>query len=289
MKKRIFRKSTVICMGAGLLLLFLTFYIKGYTAIFDYLKYIGGESPLATFTEDHGIWSSVLKERNFERTAEIIKSQVFSFYAMMEYGYFLYGSIANLLLTLPVIRFFQERQRGYTNLQLLRYGSFRPYILHEAISCSLGGWLIAVVPALVFWFLAMVLSSSIFPLSQSFTTHLDSSFFGAMYLNHTYLCYLLYILIQSSVFFFTALFAFAISIWLKKAIYVLFSGFLYSYLTVLVLGLMQKGQYASTFSPTQTGNLVSFAPTFVYCFYTFLISMVLLYLLKKDLITNGKN
>lgn len=75
-------------------------------------------------------------------------SLCFSFYIVMYNGFHIYLLVAHLLITIPFLRFFDERRQGYTKLLGVRKGS--SWYIQEAVADSLTAGFYVLVPLLIF-------------------------------------------------------------------------------------------------------------------------------------------
>ncbi len=275
LKRRFCCKYTVAAVLVGVLLLVLTWLIRNYPYILQYLDDIDPNNSYWQQARASTILSDDAFQRLYEYRVALSRSDVFSFFALLGDSHMLYTNFGNLLLTLPVLSFFAERKSGFIKFVVLRNGSYHDYLVKEGLAVSLSGWLIALLPSLIIWFLAAVFSPDVLSLNGAelvTSTAIFRSFFqGPERL--VVFAYLITMALTSLQFFFNALLAFAFALFVDKGVVLLFVPFLY---VNLFNFLLWPTGYGISYEIMGVAQTMSYAPLALTSLFTFVVALLLL-------------
>lgn len=287
LKKRVFRKYTVFGIIIAMLLIALTFYIRGYEDIQYYNNIVNGEYEfLISSSEEKVLNKESIKRANDSRLA-MEESYIYSFDSVINRALYSYDFFAPILLTLPVLSFFYERKKGYLKYSCIRVGHYRRYIFNEGVSCAITGWLITVIPCIIAWLFMFIFCPSLYNLNQALIPN-TQSVLGFLYQENTLAyAYLLHMLIYSVTFFFLTLLTFAFSLIVKHGAYLIFIPLLYTKITFSFLSKFSLGLYSPSFIIGELNMTLSYSPILMTCFYTFLLSYLIIIFARRESVFSG--
>jgi len=232
-----------------------------------------------------GVFSEEAALRARQDLLDIAISNAFSFQIFMYFGFTFFHIIANLIITVPCLSFYDERKSGFTRILASKTCMHR-YITCEALAVSISAWLIALVPALLFWALTLLLSPVILPLNQYFASAPDDYFQLIDFRTEIQWLYLRLILITSAGFFFKGLLTFVTSLVIDKKVTLIFLPLLYSYAVYALFEAVGLNGYAelSYFD----GNIKSVSPVLFSFAVSLAVSTVIIYTFcNREKMLNG--
>ncbi len=280
-KKRFFRPETIGVIFISVVFMCISVVISTSEDISAYVAYINGNS---SFLDGYPLlYSAETVERIISSQSELYLSQWFSFYAVMYHGFHIYLLAAHLFITLPFLRFYDERKNGYTRLLAVRGGS--SWYIQEAAADSLTAGCYVLLPLLIFWGLASLLCPMLYPLNQDFLSAYDEFFVYGKNENDIILVYLILILLTFVQFFLRGFFLFIVAVAVEKKVVLLFSSLVYTYGFEVLCILIQKYDYGT--HSYMMENLKSLSPFLVNCFVNLLVTAILFAVFfRKDTILN---
>ncbi len=281
-KKRFFRLETAGIILISIIFMCISVITSTSTDISEYLSCVNGSS---SFLDGYPLlYSADTLERIISSRSELQLSQWFSFYAVMYHGFHIYLLAAHLLITVPFLRFYDERKNGYTKLLAVRGGS--SWYVQEAVADSLTAACYVLFPLLIFWGAASLLCPMLYPLNQDFASAYDEFFVYGKADKDIILVYLILILLTSAQFFLRGFFLFILAVVVEKKVVLLFSSLVYTYGFEVLCILIQKYDYGTHSYLME--NLKSLSPFLVNCFVNLLFTVILFALFfRKDNILNG--
>lgn len=272
LRRRLFRREILYAMLLSFFIMIISFLVEASLEIRTLLQDI---HDLDLYYPELGLFSTEAAERLKTYLLENSVSQAFSFFIFMEDGYIIYNFIANFIITLPILMFFEDRQNGTEQLIALRTGT-GSYLVLEATAICLTVGVLVLVPSILFWGITYLFAPYKFPLSQSFVP--DSiSFFQILGLEKNVAWkYLALIILNSMMLMSKAFLTFTLSLRIHKKAVILFIPILFSYAfqtICIMLGCSDYGKISYFDSMIKT-----LAPMFVSMIIPLLLSAGILYL-----------
>lgn len=281
-KKRFFRIETVVVILISIVLMCISVIIGTSSDITEYLACRNGSSIF--FDGYPLLYTKETVDRIVAARSEWQLSQCFSFYVVMYNGFHIYLLAAHLLITLPFLRFFDERKSGYTKLLAMRGGS--SWYRQEAVADSLVAGCYVLIPLVLFITMAAVFCPMKYPLNQDFLSSCEEFFVYGRTQNDIVGVYLILSILTSIQFFLRGFFLFILAVVVEKKVILLFSSLVYTY-GFEVLGIMLQKYDYGTHSYLME-NLKSLSPFLFNCFANLLVTIVLFAIFfRKDRIVNG--
>lgn len=281
-RKRFFRPETLSIILISVAFMCISV-VTGASA--DISEYIACRNGSSSFFDGYPLlYSKEALERIISARLDLQLSQCFSFYAVMYNGFHIYLLAAHILITVPFLRFFDERKNGYTELLAVRGGSY--WFIQEAVADSMTAGFYVLFPLLIFWGTAALLCPMRYPLNQDFISAYDEFFVYGKNENDIILVYLILILLTSVQYFLRFFFLFILAVVVEKKVILLFSSLVYTYGFEVLCIMLQKYDYGTHSYLME--NLKSLSPFLVNCFVNLLITVILFTVFfRKDRILNG--
>lgn len=270
-KRRFYSKTTLAVLVCGLVLLILSVFIGNMGNFLDYCE-VKNENSIFL---DGFPWnySKELAARYAAFLDTEIRSNVLSFWCIMENSLDLYGMFIHLLLPLPFIALQKERQDGYLQVQASRAGM--SFFMEEALADSAVAYLYGVIPLLLFWGAAVLVGHPLYPVGQDFSLGQGYLFSLKTNSGNIIWLHLFLILVTSAQYFLRGFFLYILSFLLNNRIALLFSSLIYSYgIRVVFMG---AGLYEYGAFHYIHWDMVSPSPFLVTCFLNLLLTVLLFF------------
>ncbi len=283
LKRRLINRTNLLIVAVSVLIMLISHAVLASPEIEAYFQIKSGEH---FFTRNlPGVLSEAAASRDRQDSIDVISSQAFSFYTYMHYALSLFHLLANVLIVLPCLAFFDERKSGFSRLMALRTG-VNKYFTCEAVATSLSGWLITLIPGLVLWGGALAFAPSRFPLMQKFQSTPEDFFQLRSFENDAIYMFLLMLIVSSLGYFFKALLSFIVSFAVDRKVILIFFPLLYSYGAYALFDFVGLNGYADLSYFNE--SMRSISPLLVSLFTTIVVSIaVMLRYCRKEKVLNG--
>lgn len=241
-KRRFLQRETLWAILLSLVFMLVSYVVRASPEIATYFKLKSGRH--FAVADLPGVLTEDAAARVQADYLTVAASQAFSFYILMSNGFLLYHLLANIIIVLPILRFFNERKSGILQLTTVRRGNWSSIAL-EAFAASLSGTLLVLLPSLIFWALALLASPTMFPLSQAFAPFSDDFFQYLGQPEHIAGLYLVLILLNGILYFCRSLLAFSFALLVERKAILLFIPLAFTYAMYLLFTLLGIPGYAA--------------------------------------------